>query len=88
MLGRRGASVVVNYVSPGSKEKAQRIVVEIEAAGSKADICRADVSKMEDIPKLVEATLALSPSRKIDILIHKYTIPIIPSNLSAANCEL
>ncbi|KAJ5626323.1 hypothetical protein N7510_002632 [Penicillium lagena] len=70
MLGKRGASVVVNYVSGSSKEKALKVIADVEAAGSKASLCQANVSKMEDIPKLIEAALALSPSKKIDILIH------------------
>lgn len=44
---------------------------EIEDNGTKALVCRADVSKLEDIPKLVEAALEISPTSKIDILIHK-----------------
>lgn len=71
MLGKRGANVVVNYVSDSSKEKALKVITDIEAAGSKASLCQANVSKMEDIPKLIEAALALSPNKKIDILIHK-----------------
>jgi NAD(P)-dependent dehydrogenase (short-subunit alcohol dehydrogenase family) len=71
MLGKRGANVVVNYVSGSSKEKALKVIADIEAAGSKASLCQANVSKMEDIPKLIEAALALSPNKKIDILIHK-----------------
>ncbi|KAH8702253.1 hypothetical protein BGW36DRAFT_424535 [Talaromyces proteolyticus] len=70
LLGKRGANVVVNYVSDGSKERAAKVAAEIEQAGSRAAICQADVSKMEDIPKLVEATLSLSSNRKIDILVH------------------
>lgn len=71
MLGKRGANVVVNYVSEGSKEKALKVIADIEAAGSKASLCHANVSKMEDIAKLIDAALALSPNNKIDILIHK-----------------
>lgn len=72
LLGKRGANVVINYVSPGSKDRAAQVAKEIEGAGSKASIVQADVSKMEDIPKLVNAAVALSPNKKIDILVHKY----------------
>lgn len=63
--------MVVNYVSEGSKDKAAGVAAAIHAAGSKASICQADVSKMEDIPKLVETAVALSPKKRIDILVHK-----------------
>jgi hypothetical protein len=62
----------VNYVSPGSKERAEKVASEIEAKGTKAIVCQADVSKLDQIPRIVEAALKISPSGKIDILIHKY----------------
>ena len=71
LLGRRGANVVVNYVSPGSKERAEKVASEVEANGSKSIVVQADVSKLDQIPKIVDAALKISPSGKIDILIHK-----------------
>lgn len=79
MLGKRGADVVVNYVSEGSKERAEKVAKEIEGNGTKAIVCRADVSKLEEIPKLVEAALKISRTGKIDILIHKYVLSLVPS---------
>jgi NAD(P)-dependent dehydrogenase (short-subunit alcohol dehydrogenase family) len=70
-LGKRGANVVVNYVSPGSKERAEKVVKDIEANGTKAILCQADVSKLEEIPKLIDAALKISTTGKIEILIHK-----------------
>ncbi|RSL76555.1 hypothetical protein CEP51_009847 [Fusarium floridanum] len=70
LLGKRGANVVVNYVSPGSKERAEKVVKDIEANGTKAILCQADVSKLEEIPKLIEAALKISTTGKIEILIH------------------
>lgn len=71
ILGKRGAHVVVNYVSDASRNKAAEILAEVEKAGSKGVICQADVSKLEDIPKLIKAAVSLSPKNKIDILVHK-----------------
>ncbi|KAJ5492066.1 Short-chain dehydrogenase/reductase SDR [Penicillium expansum] len=70
LLGKRGANVVINYVSEGSKSKAEQVAADIQAVGSKASVCQASVSTMEDIPKLIEAAVALSPNNKIDILVH------------------
>lgn len=70
-LAKRGANIVVNYVSDGSKERAEKVGKEVEASGAKAVIVKADVSKTEEIPKLVEAALKISTTGKIEILIHK-----------------
>lgn len=71
LLGKRGANVVVNYVSPGSKERAEKVAKDIEANGTKSIVTQANVSQINEIPKLIEAALKISPSGKIDILIHK-----------------
>lgn len=71
LLGKRGANVVVNHVSPGSRERAEKVAQEIEANGTKAIVVHADVSKTDEIPRIVEAAKKISPSGKIDILIHK-----------------
>lgn len=71
LLAKRGANIVVNYVSDGSRERAEKVAKEVEASGSKAIVVKADVSKMEEIPKLVEAALKISTTGKIEILIHK-----------------
>ncbi|KAI1364781.1 hypothetical protein F5Y08DRAFT_199188 [Xylaria arbuscula] len=70
LLGKRGADVVVNYVSEGSRERAEKVAKEIEANGTKAVVTQANVSKLDEIPKLVDAALKLSSTGKIDILIH------------------
>ncbi|KAJ3562131.1 hypothetical protein NPX13_g8681 [Xylaria arbuscula] len=72
LLGKRGADVVVNYVSEGSRERAEKVAKEIEANGTKAVVTQADVSKLDEIPKLVDAALKLSSTGKIDILIHNH----------------
>ncbi|KAJ2989392.1 hypothetical protein NUW58_g3493 [Xylaria curta] len=75
---KASADVVVNHVSASSRERAEKVAKEIEANGTKAIVCQADVSKLDEIPKLVEAALKISTTGKIDILIHKY----VPWDLS------
>ncbi len=55
-LAREGAKVVVNYLH--SEAGARETVAEIEALGQQAIAVRADVSKLGDIKKLKEETVA------------------------------
>jgi glucose 1-dehydrogenase len=52
-FAREGARVVVDYV--GREEGAQQTREAIENAGSHAVVCQADVTRMEDIQKLIDA---------------------------------
>ncbi|KAF4308535.1 hypothetical protein GTA08_BOTSDO03653 [Botryosphaeria dothidea] len=70
LLGKRGANVVVNYVSEGSRERVEKVAKEIESNGTKAIISQADVSKLDEIPRLVDSALQISQTGKIEILIH------------------
>lgn len=69
-LGTRGANVVVNHASEKSAAAGASVVQAIEAHGGKAKLVHADVSSAEGIQKLVDAAVALSPRRQIDILVH------------------
>ncbi|KAJ5107342.1 NAD(P)-binding protein [Penicillium angulare] len=69
-LARRGANVVINYVSESSKKRAEDVVQEIEKIGTKAILCHASVMNLEEIPRLIDAALKISKDGKIDILIH------------------
>jgi NAD(P)-dependent dehydrogenase (short-subunit alcohol dehydrogenase family) len=71
LLAKRGANVVVNYVSEGSKKRAQEIVDQIRQIGAKAILCQASLMKPKDIPRLIEAALQISDAGKIEILVHK-----------------
>lgn len=77
LLAKRGANIVVNYVSDGSRERAEKVAKEVEASGAKAIVVKADVSKTEEVPKLVDAALKISTTGQIEILIHKY-VPDLP----------
>ncbi|PLB49688.1 NAD(P)-binding protein [Aspergillus steynii IBT 23096] len=71
LLAKRGANIVVNYVSEGSGKRAQEVVDKINnEIGTRAVLCRSDVSKPEGIKPLVDAALAISTTGKIEILIH------------------
>jgi glucose 1-dehydrogenase len=52
-FAEEGAQVVVNYI--GHPEGADETRDAIEKAGSQAVVCQADVTRMEDIRKLVDA---------------------------------
>lgn len=70
-LGHKGANVVVNYVSDGSREAAANVVAKIEAFGSKALLFQASMTVLEHLPKLVKAAVDFSVTGKIEILVHK-----------------
>lgn len=53
-LGSEGASVVVNYAS--DRAGAERVAKKIEAAGGRALIVQADVSKKTDVDRLFKQT--------------------------------
>ncbi len=65
-LAAEGASVVVNYST--SKEGADRVVAEITKAGGKAVAVQANVSKHEDIEKLLSATI--KAFGRLDVLVN------------------
>lgn len=65
-LAAEGARVVVNYA--GSKDAAEQVVRDIEAAGGTAIAVQANVSRSEDTIRLAEA--ASDAFGKIDILVN------------------
>ncbi len=66
-LALAGASVVVNYAS--SKQGADVVVEKITKAGGKAIAVGADVSKPEEIKKLIDAAVQFGGG-KIDVLVN------------------
>lgn len=67
-LAREGANVVVNYVSPSSKSRAEEVAQEVEKHGSKSLIVQANLASLEDIDSLVQQTV--SRFGRIDILVN------------------
>ena len=66
-FAKSGASVVVNYFQ--SKEAAEQIVENIKTSGGKAVAIQADVSKSQDVQRLVKTTQDTFGER-IDILVN------------------
>ncbi|KAG8813807.1 hypothetical protein FRC17_001413 [Serendipita sp. 399] len=67
-LAQEGANVVVNYVSPSSKARAEEVAKTIERFGSKALVVQADVANLDDLDNLVKQTV--DAFGKIDILVN------------------
>jgi 3-oxoacyl-[acyl-carrier protein] reductase len=65
-LGKRGASVVVNYAA--SAEKAEAVAAEIESNGGKAIAAQADVADFEQAGQLIKT--AIEAFGRIDILVN------------------
>lgn len=65
-LAAEGAAVVVNYAS--SKAGADKVVAEITAAGGKAIAVQADLSRPEEVTRLLAATK--SEFGRLDILVN------------------
>lgn len=66
-LAAQGAKVVVNYRSDA--EAAQATVAEIEAAGGTAILVKADVTRPDEVAKLVAETVAAFGQR-VDVLVN------------------
>ncbi|HYG02017.1 MAG TPA: SDR family oxidoreductase [Chryseosolibacter sp.] len=65
-LAKDAATVVINYSS--SEDKAKRILAEIENIGGSGFVCKADVSKEEDVKRMFNETIDRYGT--IDILIN------------------
>ena len=63
-MAREGARVTIDYV--GNPDPANQVVAEIEKSGGRALAIEADVTKPDDIQKLVDATV--SEFGKLDIM--------------------
>ncbi|GAM90466.1 hypothetical protein ANO11243_085100 [Dothideomycetidae sp. 11243] len=70
LLAKRGANVVVNYVSDSSEKRGQEVVDQITKLGRKAILVKANVSNIDEIPRLIDGALKISETGKIEILIH------------------
>ncbi|KAG8792405.1 hypothetical protein FRC17_008603, partial [Serendipita sp. 399] len=67
-LAKEGANVVINYVSPSSKARAEEVERTVQGLGSKALVVQADLTNLEDLSNLVKQTVAAFG--KIDILVN------------------
>ena len=65
-LARQNIKVIANYNK--SEEKAIKLKEELEKEGLEIDIIKADVSKRQDVKKMI--TYTINKYKKIDILIN------------------
>ncbi|HEU5415819.1 MAG TPA: SDR family oxidoreductase [Candidatus Angelobacter sp.] len=65
-LGRRGSSVVVNYI--GKADAAEQVVSSIQQEDGTAVAVQADVSKQSDVASMIEQTI--SRFGRLDVLIN------------------
>ena len=65
-LARQNIKVIANYNK--SEEKAIKLKEELEKEGIEIDIIKADVSKRQDVKKMI--TYTINKYKKIDILIN------------------
>lgn len=77
-----GAKVAVNYIN--NTEKAEVVVAEIKKNGGEAFAVKADVSKTDDVKKMVEKVI--KKYGKIDILVNNAGI-LIPTMLMETSDE-
>ena len=66
ILARQNIKVIANYNR--SEEKAIKLKEELEKEGIEIDIVKADVSKRQDVKKMIKYTI--NKYKKIDILIN------------------
>ena len=66
-LAKEGANVVINYVSPSSKVRAENVAKAVQSAGSQALVVQADLASIEALDTLVKETV--EKFGKIDILV-------------------
>ncbi|KAH6682213.1 hypothetical protein F5X68DRAFT_24484 [Plectosphaerella plurivora] len=69
-LARNGASVVVNFVSDATKDRAARVVEILREAGGQAIAIQAAVDTIEGARELVQKTLSGFNTSQIDILVN------------------
>ncbi|MBW4699466.1 MAG: SDR family oxidoreductase [Aphanocapsa lilacina HA4352-LM1] len=82
-LGSKGASVVVNYA--GNEDKAREVVQAIEATGGQAIAVQADVSRVEQIDALFDATF--SRFGRLDILVNNAGLSIMKPIVEITEAE-
>jgi NAD(P)-dependent dehydrogenase (short-subunit alcohol dehydrogenase family) len=67
-LGRNGALVAINHISDYTAPRAAAVAKKIEELGGRAIVVQADVTKTDDVKRLVDTTLKAFEVDRIDIL--------------------
>jgi len=84
MFAREGSKVCVNYV--GSEDKARAVVEEIAANGGEAIMVKADVSRPDEVRRLVETVV--NTFGTIDILVNNAAVMYYGSIMDMRDEEL
>ena len=67
-LGKHGAHVIITYTSDSSKSKAESVLSEIEKAGGKGSIVKANMANLQEVKQLAKETLEIGNG--IDIIVN------------------
>ncbi|RAK98549.1 SDR family NAD(P)-dependent oxidoreductase, partial [Aspergillus ibericus CBS 121593] len=81
LLAHHGASVVLNYVSSSTAPAAAGVAETITAAGGKALVVQADISRPEEAQRLIQE--AVAAFGKIDVLVNNAATGVPGPVLSA-----
>jgi len=84
LFGAHGAEVVVNYQK--DKEAAEQVVSKIKELGGKAIAVQADIGKLADLPRLIDA--CIKEFGKLDILYHNAAIHWVAGELEDVTEEV
>ncbi|HEX8961221.1 MAG TPA: SDR family oxidoreductase [Geobacteraceae bacterium] len=84
LFGAHGAEVVVNYQK--DKDAADQVVAKIKELGGKAIAVQADIGKLADLPKLIDA--CIKEFGKLDILYHNAAIHWVAGELEDVTEEV
>lgn len=74
-LGKKGASVVLNYTSPSSESKAADVLKEIEKYGGKGTLVRANMGELDQIKYLADETVKYGGG-KVDIIVNNAGVSV------------
>lgn len=83
LFAKEGASVVVNYCR--SKERADKVVAEIQALGQRAIAVQADMANKDDIDRLIATSVA--EFGRIDIWVNNAGADILTGSGASANLD-
>jgi len=84
LFGQHGANVVVNYQN--NKEAADAVVGTIKELGGNAVSVQADVGKMDDLQKIIDA--AIDNFGQIDVLYHNAAVHYVAGELEDVTEEV
>ncbi|KAF4435589.1 3-oxoacyl-acyl-carrierreductase [Fusarium acutatum] len=87
-LARHGAAVTIHYVSDSVTERAQVVAKGIRADGGKAAVVQASIETPEGAQYLVDETLRVFHTDRIDILINNAGVPLFGETMAVTPKQL